>query len=963
MISTGRNRIERALFDLLWIIVLLSFGGRALAAAGGSVSGLRPSIYRVRPGDTLSGIAARYGLSVQALARLNGIQPDGVLRIGEQLRVPEAGTHPSPLAGNDSSAPTLRTAFYWVQPGDTLSGIAARYGLSAQALARLNGIEPGSMLRAGERLRVPGTESNAPLLSFGPDFPCPPVLQSAVHFWIRVYTQVGTNGGFLHDPNNLGVVYQTVHFPPGSSPWERQHIVDADRDRLAAELRRIAAGARPLTPQERRIRALWGPGVSSARLLRAADDIRFQLGQSNRFKSGLIRSGAWQHAIARALAQQGLPPELAALPLVESSYNPRAYSKDGAAGIWQFMPGTAQRFLRMSSAVDQRLDPFSATVAAAQLLAYNHRILGTWPLAITAYNHGLAGMLRAVRTVGTKSIGAIVQRYRTAMFGFASRNFYVSFLAALYVDEHAHRYFGNLHELPEERFHELTLPGYVSIAALERALDVPLARLRELNPALLPPVWDGELDVPKGYRLRLPEQGPIWTVADLIHRLAPDVLLAEQLRPAIYRVRWGDTLSGIAARFGLSIWALARFNDIQPGGILRVGEPLRLPGAEQPLALLAANTGSGPGLPGSYRVQPGDTLSGIAAHYGVSVWTLARLNGIQADGILRVGERLRLPGAEQPPALLAANTGSGPGLPGSYRVQPGDTLSGIAAHYGVSVWALARLNGIQADGILRVGDRLRLPAVGQPAALLADDTGATPGLRTAFYRVQPGDTLSGIAVRYGVSVWALARLNGIQADDILRVGERLRLPGVGQPSILPAGIVPSPTRPASSDKVEARGPGIGPSGHSALSLDPTDYSVAADGTIRVAAAESLGYYAEWLGVSAVDLRRINHLRLGQPLQIGERIRLDFRHVTPAQFERQRVAYHRALEASYFETHRIDGVFSYVTRGGDSLWTLTQRFPELPEWLLRQYNPHTDFFALKPGTRLIVPRIEAVTAGS
>ncbi len=895
MISTGRNRIERALFDLLWIIVLLSFGGRALAAAGGPASGLRPSIYRVRPGDTLSGIAARHGLSVQALARLNGIQADGVLRIGEQLRVPEAGSPPSPLAGNISSAPTPRTALYWVQPGDTLSGIAARYGLSVQALARLNGIEPGSMLQAGERLRVPGTDSNAALLSFGPDFPCPSVLQSAVHFWIRVYTQVGTNGGFLHDPNNLGVVYQTVHFRPGSSPWERQHIVDADRDRLAAELRRIAAGARPLTPQERRIRALWGPGVSSARLLRAADDIRFQLGQSNRFKAGLIRSGAWQHAIARALAQQGLPPQLAALPLVESSYNPRAFSKDGAAGIWQFMPGTAQRFLRMSSAVDQRLDPFSATVAAAQLLAYNHRILGTWPLAITAYNHGLAGMLRAVRTVGTKNIGAIVLRYRTAMFGFASRNFYVSFLAALYVDEHAHRYFGNLHELPEERFHELTLPDYVSMASLERALDVPLARLRELNPALLPPVWDGELDVPKGYCLRLPERGQIWTVADLIHRLGPGALLAEQLRPAIYRVRWGDTLSGIAARFGLSIWALARFNDIQPDGILRVGEPLRLPGAEQP------------------------------------------------------------------PALLAAS--AGPGLSGGYRVQPGDTLSGIAARYGVSVWALARLNGIQADGILRVGERLRLPGVGQPVTLLADDTGPAPGLRTAFYSVQPGDTLSGIAVRYGVSVWALARLNGIQADGILRVGERLRLPGVGQPAILPAGIVASAARPASTDKVVARGPGVGPGGHSALSLDPTDYSVAADGTIRVAAAESLGYYAEWLGVSAMDLRRINHLRLGQPLQIGERIRLDFRHATPAQFERQRVAYHRALEASYFATHRIDGVFSYVTRGGDSLWTLTQRFPELPEWLLRQYNPHTDFFALKPGTRLIVPRIEAVAAGS
>jgi membrane-bound lytic murein transglycosylase D len=828
MISTGRNKIERAVFDLLWIIVLLSLGGQALAAGSGSVSGARPTIYRVRPGDTLSGIAARYGLSLQALARLNGIQPDGVLRIGEQLRVPDAGS-PSRLAADASSAPALPTAFYRVQPGDTLSGIATRYGLSVQALARLNGIEPGGMLRAGERLRVPRTGSSASLLSFGPAFPCPSVLQPAVHFWIRVYTQVGTNGGFLHDPNNLGVVYQTVHFPPGSSPWERQHIVDIDRDRLAAELRRIAAGARPLTPQERRMRALWGPDVSAARLLRAADDIRFQLGQSNRFKAGLIRSGAWQHAIARALAQQGLPPELAALPLVESSYNPLAFSKDGAAGIWQFMPGTAQRFLRMNSAVDQRLDPFSATVAAAQLLAYNHRILGTWPLAITAYNHGLAGMLRAVRTVGTKNIGAIVLRYRTPMFGFASRNFYASFLAALYVDEHAHRYFGNLHELPEERFHELSLPGYVSMAALEKALDVPVARLRELNPALLPPVWDGELDVPKGYRLRLPERGPIWTVADLIGRLGPGALLAEQLRPAIYRVQWGDTLSGIAARYGLSIWTLAQFN------------------------------------------------------------------GIQADGILRVGERLRLPGAAPPAALLAANAGPGPGLPGSYRVQPGDTLSGIAARYGMSTWALARLNGIQADGILRVGERLRLPGPGQPAAL-------------------------------------------------------------------PAGIVARAARPSSTDKVEARGPGLGPGGHSAPSLDPTDYSVASNDTIRVAAAESLGYYAEWLGVSAMDLRRINHLRVGQSLWIGERIRLDFRHVTPAQFEQQRVAYHRALEASYFATHRIDGVFYYVTRSGDSLWTLMQRFPELPEWLLRQYNPHTDFFALKPGTRLVVPRIEAVAAG-
>ncbi|EQD33109.1 secreted protein containing Peptidoglycan-binding Lysin subgroup domain protein, partial [mine drainage metagenome] len=115
MISTGRNRAERGIFELLWIIVLLSLGGQALAAASGSVSAARPAIYRVQPGDTLSGIAARYGLSVRALARLNGIEPDGMLRIGEQLRVPEVGS-PLSLAADASSASALPAAIYRVQP-------------------------------------------------------------------------------------------------------------------------------------------------------------------------------------------------------------------------------------------------------------------------------------------------------------------------------------------------------------------------------------------------------------------------------------------------------------------------------------------------------------------------------------------------------------------------------------------------------------------------------------------------------------------------------------------------------------------------------------------------------------------------------------------------------------------------------------------------------------------------------
>ena len=251
--------------------------------------------------------------------------------------------------------------------------------------------------------------------------PYPPQLQRDVSFWVRVYTQIDTNSGFLHDQYNLAVVYDTVHFPPDSSRRARERIVNGARDHYAAELRRIASGKGPLSSEDERIKALWGAAGTPERLLEATDDIRFQLGQSNRFKEGLIRSGAWQQDIARALRDEGLPPELAALPLVESSYNSRAYSKVGAAGLWQFMPSTGRRFMRIDRAVDNRMDPFAATDAAAQLLAYNHRILGTWPLALTAYNHGVAGVRRAVETLGTTDIVTIVRNYQSRTFGFAER--------------------------------------------------------------------------------------------------------------------------------------------------------------------------------------------------------------------------------------------------------------------------------------------------------------------------------------------------------------------------------------------------------------------------------------------------------------------------------------------------------------------------------------------------------------
>ncbi len=167
-------------------------------------------------------------------------------------------------------------------------------------------------------------------------------------------------------------------------------------------------GDTDLNDEEKRVAAAFGATGTPARFAEAANNVRFQLGQSDRFREGLERSSQWEAHIEQAFANLGLPPELAALPHVESSFDPTAYSKVGAAGLWQFMRGTGRRYLRIDDAVDERMDPFRATEAAAQLLDYNYRFLGTWPLALTAYNHGAAGMRRAADSLNTTDIVTIL---------------------------------------------------------------------------------------------------------------------------------------------------------------------------------------------------------------------------------------------------------------------------------------------------------------------------------------------------------------------------------------------------------------------------------------------------------------------------------------------------------------------------------------------------------------------------
>src|SRR6187399_646811 len=437
----------------------------------------------------------------------------------------------------------------------------------------------------------------APVLARGDPIPRPEGIQQDVNFWIRVYTEVTTNEGFLHDERNLGVIYDTLKFSAGSSSRDRQRVVDERRDRHIAALRRIIAALpteatrEALSADDKRLLAMWGPNPSAIILRDATARIRFQLGQADRFREGLIRSSSWSTHIAETFANQGLPPELAVLPHVESSFNASAYSKVGAAGLWQFMRSTGRRYMRVDDAVDERLDPYRSTEAAAQLLAYNYRVLGSWPLALTAYNHGASGMRRAKESVGTDDYTKINRTYSSRTFGFASRNFFPSFLAALTIDENPEKYFGALERRPEQKFREITMPAYIRLSTLERALNVDREQLRVLNPAWRPTVYNGTRLVPKGYRLRLPaDMAEKWTPDLLAARLPANELYAGQVTPRSHRVRKGETLAAIAQRYGMTAARLGEMNGLPANASLRAGRRLNLP--EQLPRTLSGTTSS-----------------------------------------------------------------------------------------------------------------------------------------------------------------------------------------------------------------------------------------------------------------------------------------------------------------------------------------------------------------------------------
>ena len=396
----------------------------------------------------------------------------------------------------------------------------------------------------------------------------------------------------------------------------------------------------------------------------------------DRFQEWLTRFYPYRPLIEQIFAEFGLPKELVYLSLVESGFNPRAYSRARASGPWQFIKSTGLIYgLQVNWYVDERRDPIKATVAAARHLRDLYDLFGSWPLALAAYNAGAGKISRAIEKTGSRDFWKIA---RTRLIRRETKHYVPRFMAAMIIAKRPslfgfHAAFQSVHQ-----YEEIAMERSIHLRSVARESGIAFEELRRLNPELrrsvIPPDRGG------GYALKIPV-GTLGRVEQA--KVQMKTWAQRPSQPTWYRVRRGDSLSVIAHRLGTSVGHLKHLNGLS-GNLIRVGQRLRV--NQQDVTKAGAMTW--------YRVRRGDSLSVIAHRLGTSVGHLKRLNGLSGN-LIRVGQRLRV---NQRDATKAGEVTW-------YRVRLGDSLWSIAKRFRVSVQDLKVLNNLRSS-LIHVGRRL-----------------------------------------------------------------------------------------------------------------------------------------------------------------------------------------------------------------------------------------------------------------
>ena len=886
-------------------------------------------------------------------------------------------------------------------------------------------------------------------LKCGQYFPCPDALRRRVDFWIDVYGRWRTNDAILHDAQRPHRVYKIIKGKACGTKGNTQFIKEQKRQ-IRLRLERIAIlieQNKTITQAKDKHYLNMFPERSPAVLRRATRNLRCQSGNKDGFRNALRRFGTYGPIVRRVLKDAGLHQDIQYLPFVESSYNPEAYSRVGAAGMWQIMPRTARELgLELNATMDERLDPEAASWAAARYLKDSRKNLTVaarskkanvsdselTPFVITSYNYGVNGMRRAIKKLGPDFL-TVLNRYRTKKFRVAVKNFYAGFLAARHVAQNSKRFFGSYSKGRPLRYDTIMLRSSVSIDRIRAVFGISLSRLKSLNPALTRFVWHGWREIPGGYPLRLPLRQGGW--ADKIaylHSLPPEAdrgtpkrytvrsgdtacaiasafrvkcrdlidmnrlgrqavirvgqsvqipmrtsgkrRLLSRADPGVYTVAPGDTVCGIAKRYGVKCSALLATNELTSGSVLSVGRKLVIPGA------LAETRGGG-----TYTVRKGDSACGVASRYGVSCDTLLAANELSQQDLIYPGQALRIP--------RQLNTATGTGRQSStrktlkttvveYRVKKGDNACQIATRLGVSCKALLTENRLGRRSVIHPGQKLLVSGVSEDVAKALGQNRRGPASSGSTYTVTAGDSVCEIAHNRGVSCDDLLAFNGLQTASIIVPGQALRLPGNAQnrrssSTVSGAGVSklisaddsgstevsskqgqPDTASTASSEAVTPPSRVIEPLDQDIeFRIQATEQAGKRVYRINIEPGETLGHYSDWLRLGGIAaIRKLNGIQKTQNLQVGDVLLLPVSEQTQASgFDQRRLEYHRVLVEEFKENFEVLNVQQYTIQSGDSVWRVASSF-ELPVWLIMRYNPELRTTLPTTGNILRIPSI-------
>lgn len=674
----------------------------------------------------------------------------------------------------------------------------------------------------------------------------------------------------------------------------------------------------------------------------------------DRFQEGLDRSGYYNPYIREQLKQAGLPQELCWVAMIESMYKLKAYSSAGAAGMWQFIRSTGKNYnLRIDSYVDERYNWVAATSAAINYMQRLHDFFnGSWELAISAYNMGEGGMLRAINANGgDRNFWTLIETapacYRIKE---ETKKYYPRFLAYILICNDPVSYGFSPSSYAPMKWDEFEVQGMYALDILDKAMGYQPGTLATWNPFLV-----REVTPPQGCKLMLPSGDSI-KLAEVLKNPS-----TRQTEFIAYTVKKGESAYHIAREHGITVEELLKINELNSVKSIKTGKTIQVPSVKKGSTTFAKKENKEQHQSEqSYIVKKGDTLFSIAKKHNVEVEDLANWNGIRGNQMLKIGDKIALkPTQEQKSDFNSIAEQKDKGLSIKniyYTVNSGDTISAIAKKLSTRPENIMEMNNLSAKSILHVGQKLiiRKETIEEEnksepfdvaSNISTEKTNFSENHINKIYEVQKGDTLGKIASLNKIKLDNLKKWNNINDDVVIKIGQKLYLYNPESQKVETAKIETAKIETASESKT------------------PEKVYVVKQG-------DTLSKIAEENNVSLKSILESNNLKEDTRLQIGQKIVLS-QNLTKVESVKPQLPKEDAPinitnpqqdkdnKSNITSPPESLKVVEHKVQPGESLWSISKKY-NTNITMITQKNPGINSESLKVGTKLLIPSSEGLS---